>query len=351
MCLPIGASGLKLFSLICFVVFGASALAEECEKPLEFRSVSPANEAVDVPLDSRVLVSFIGQGRADEFEVDLEVGGEAVSSTDESWCYPHEGPFEVHCWWSLKPDDLLPSTAEIQVRIQSTSSYQGEEAIQRTERFTTGQALTENIIESPPSLAILEVIDIPESELSECDFRQPRRAIFQADSEVPDPYGLSVFHVDELSVEGNYFRAHTVFVTLAAPPMLHGHNTFKQYVNLEEPYTGCYRVWAEDGAGSPTDVSTICWPGYGDTGYGDTGYGETGIETGVETGQETGGSNGTGLDTGSAQDSSDDSSKAVPAKLTCGCSSGANHKSLWFCSLVLVAFLSHRRVPLEDQTS
>ena len=324
---------MKALKLIGFVLLGAPALAHDCEQPLELRSVTPANEATGVPIDSRVLVSFIGQGSADEFEVDIEIEAEGISTSKESWCYPHEGPFEVHCWWAIHPEETLPENQEIEVRIQSTSSYQGEDPIDRTERFTTGVGVTEPNLAGEPTLAMLEVVDIPEAERTVCDFDEPRRAIIQVDSELSDPNGLAVIQIEELAVDGSYFKAHTVFMTLAAPPFPDHHNIIKQYVDLGAPYTGCYRISAEDGAGIATESGEICWPEYGDTGV------DTGHDTASETGQETGGE--TGVDSGKETGSS--GPDPVSPKLSCACSMGGPAgKSLWFLGLVTLVFVRFR---------
>jgi hypothetical protein len=334
---------------LALLFIGSPALAQDCEIPLEVRSVTPANEATDVPIDSRVLVSFIGQGSADEFQVDMEANGESISTSKESWCYPHEGPFEVHCWWALLPEDPLPATEQIQIRIQSTSSYQGEEPIDRIELFTTGVGVTEPNLTAEPSLEVLEVIDIPESELTTCDFAQPRRAIIQVDSDLSDPHGLSVFQIEELTVDGSYFRAHTVFMTLSAPPFPDHHNMIKQYVNLEQSYTGCYRISAEDGAGVATESGKICWPEYGDTGVDtsqDTGV-DTSQDTAVDTSQDTAGETGQETGADSAQETGTPGSGAVPPNISCGCSAGPSGKAAWCWGLVLLALVRTRLVSMR----
>ena len=40
--------------------------ASGCEDPLEIRSIYPNEGSEDVPLNARMLVSFIGMGAADE---------------------------------------------------------------------------------------------------------------------------------------------------------------------------------------------------------------------------------------------------------------------------------------------
>jgi hypothetical protein len=316
-------------------LLGAPALAQECEKPLELRSVTPASEAVGVPIDSRVLVSFIGQGNADEFQVEIRVDGQVLSASKESWCYPHEGPYEVHCWWALQPEELLPAAEKIEIRIQSTSTYQGDSPIDHLDHFTTGTEQTEAIRSLAPRLKVIDVIDIPESELTDCDFAHPRKAWFQVDSEIADPHASAVFQIDEQAVDGSFFRAHTVFLNHAPPTFKEAHNIIKQYVNLEKPYTGCYRIWAEDGAGTATKAGNLCWPGYGDTGL------DTAVDTAVDTASDTGAE--TGQDTESDSDPGTSGSKGVPPIRSCACSTGPTAKFNWGWGLIFLTLLRTRR--------
>jgi MYXO-CTERM domain-containing protein len=262
--------------------------------------------------------------------VEIRSGEQILSATKESWCYPHEGPFEVHCWWALQPEELLPAAQEIQIRIQSTSSYRGGLAVDRLSRFTTGTELTEASASLAPSLTVLEVIDIPESELTACDFTHPRKALFQVGTEVADPNQTAVFQIDEQAVDGSYFRAHTVFLNHPPPVSQEAFSVIKQYVNRVEPHTGCYRIWVEDGTGAATEAGDICWPGYGDTGL------DTAVDTELDTGSEVG------------QDSDPEpdnpGSKGVPPTRSCACSTtGPPVKFEWGWGLVLLALVRTRR--------
>jgi hypothetical protein len=111
-----------------------------------------------------------------------------------------------------------------------------------------------------------------------------------------------------------------------APSFLETHKTIKQFVNLEEPHTGCYRIWAEDGTGAATQAGEICWPGYGDTGM------ETGLDTGLDTGS--------GKD--SAQDTSSPDTDKTPPKESCTCSTKASAQSAWLWGLILLVFIRPR---------
>ena len=78
-----------------------------CQEPLQLRTVTPDEGSVDIPLDARILISFLGWGELKEYDVSLTLYSKEVPVTREEWCYEHEGPDEVHCWIRLRPDEPL----------------------------------------------------------------------------------------------------------------------------------------------------------------------------------------------------------------------------------------------------
>ncbi len=69
---------------------------DACEQPMVVWQMDPPPEAVDVPVDARILVGLIGSGEADHAEVVLRNEGVVVAGVTETWCYAHEGPSERH---------------------------------------------------------------------------------------------------------------------------------------------------------------------------------------------------------------------------------------------------------------
>ena len=269
------------------------ATASPCEEPLSLRSVTPELNQHDVPRDTRVLVSFIGQGSDTEFEVALLEAENAVETVTQSWCYEHEGPFEKHCWFSLKPTALLRSNQRYTIQIQSTDSYRGESPFFFDSSFHTASDAHPALDRSAPVVKLVELTDFEESEIGECDYEQPRRILIEPSHPLSDEDRLGVYHIEELREDDSAFPVHTVFVT---QPVMERDFVIKQYADLLANPTGCYRLWIEDGSGEVTNKAEFCWEEFFDTGLEDTGSPDSNTE-------DTGSSDTSPSDTAASGDS------------------------------------------------
>ena len=305
----------RLSLILTGLFFSHTSSAESCEEPLTLRSVTPAPDQHDVPVDSRILVSFIGQGEAHEFDVSLLEAAQAVETQNHSWCYEHEGPYEKHCWWSLHPMQALSPNQSHTIRIQSTEHHSGEESFEFFSSFQTGSEPHPSLDEAPPSVEILEVIDLDESETDSCDYAEPRRLLLAPTHAMEDAASLGVYQIEELRPDSTAFAVHTVFAT---QPVQEREFAIKQYADLSADPTGCYRLWVENGAGTPSQKTEFCWeseePDTGDTGEADD-TGDTGEPN------DTGGLVDTG-EKGPSNPSPDPSS-------SCGCTSTNPNPSPW----------------------
>ena len=247
-------------SLYMLVLSSTAHANESCETNLTLRSVTPVEGATDVPVNARILVSFIGWGSADEFSVKLESLSAEVSTTNTSWCYAHEGPYEVHCWWSLTPDEQLVENSEYRLSIETTDSYGGPVPMSFHSRFFTGDSVL------TPITASLDFYydsawNVDTEDRVECDFEQPRRYFIDVETDWVDPSNLSVFHFFELPVEENEPAplVHTVFAQSNGDGA--GVGQIKQYVDGSRPYSDCFAVTIEDGAGNRTPWVNRCVDG------------------------------------------------------------------------------------------
>ncbi len=286
----------------------ASALlprpAAACEGvPLEVRTVQPREGATDIPLDVRVAVSFIGLGEADEFEVELLHDDTEVPTVATSWCYEHEGPYEVHCWWSLKPVDPLGAGTTYRVRAISTPSWQGEGSRHHESSFTTGSSSL-GALSGTPTLEIRDAWT--ESTGAEYDYDKARRYVLDltAVDGTPDPSATSLFHLEELDEAGKSLDlVHSLYVSNPGEETVYPVE-YKQFLDGSVERGDCFRVVQENGAGARSDSVVACWEppdsGGSDSGGSDSGGSDSG---GPDSGRSDGGSSDGGSSDGGSSDS------------------------------------------------
>jgi len=247
--------------LVTVLLFVAPVMAQDCELPLTLRSVTPSHDATDVVLDARILVSFIGQGTADEFEVDLLDSAEvSVPHARTSWCYDHEGPYEVHCWWSLKPESSLASESMYQVQIDATEAHPEPLPARQISRFETGTSLAS----PPPASPTFEVTaawTVDESDREACDYALPRRYFLAAESPDADPDAVYQIYAVDPEDSASTSLVHTVSVwpgsSPSPPPCEPG--GIKQYLDGSLPYSDCFTIHVESGAGLASESTLACW--------------------------------------------------------------------------------------------
>jgi hypothetical protein len=239
--------------------------------PLHVRTVQPPVNAIDVPVDARIMVSLKGWGTIDEVEVVLRKGGSTISVDLETWCYDHEGPYELHCYYRLLPEEeLIPGTVYT-IEIRSTETFQGDEPLSQNSQFTVGSDRV-TPFDGPPELAIVDAVDVAPEDLTECDYDQPRRYMVSAESSNVAPHGLSVLHLTEFFPDGSSPDAlvHTVLVSKERTTL-----SIKQYLDGSMPRSDCFRLQLEDGAGRLSEVVEDCWIVIEDSG--DSGSSDSGV--------------------------------------------------------------------------
>lgn len=278
-------------------------LAWPCDEgALRVRTVQPRDQAEEVPLDTRVVVSFIGEGQADHYTVALEQGGASVATSAQSWCYDHEGPLEVHCWIALTPAAPLTADTAYTVRIQSTERHTGQRPESLNTRFTTGSAQADPVV-GAPGLRILAAWDVAPEERGVCDWERPRRYTLELTPAQPDPSALSLYQVWAIDPQGQRPEAlvHTIFVQNPAgePPQQRGADRagdsggdsadpagpteYKQFLDGDTQPTDCFRVVQENAAGQASASVEACWAedtdsGGSDSGGSDSGTGDSGAD-------------------------------------------------------------------------
>jgi hypothetical protein len=258
-----------------------------CEAPLELRTVQPRDGATGVPVNARIAVSFVGTGVAEAYEVQLLRGGAPVAAAAEAWCYEHEGPFELHCWWALRPEADLAPGAEHELQIRSTAAWTGEGSRAVTTRFTTG-ADRAAAPAGPPSLRVAEAWDEPAPDA--CAYPLARRFWLELlpAGGITEGQALSLYHIDALGPDGAPVgRVHSVLVTQpdgSAPDPL-----VKQFLDAADEPTDCFRVVQEGPAGDLSPPVEACF-GDGDGGSPDSGTPDGGsADGGPADGRDTAG--------------------------------------------------------------
>ncbi len=315
------------------LLWALPSLACEPEE-LAPQTFQPAQDAVDIPLDVRVAVRFVGWGTADEYTVTLAVDGAEIATDLTTYCYAHEGPSEVHCGHLLRTRaPLAPSTSHT-IHVASTATHVGSPMVMQS-RFTTGTALAEPVT-GTPEFAVTDAWD--EAAANDCQWDVARRywlQILPAGGAI-DPTALSLFHissVDEAGVASD--TIHTIFVTNPGATGV-SNEPIKQYLDGSVMNTDCFQIVQEDPAGRWSAPVRDCWepPGdSGDTATEDSGAPDT--PTGDSAPEDTSTGDGAASDT-SAPD-------AEPSgKCACG---GGGASAL--VALPVLAALSGRRRRLE----
>lgn len=327
----------------------ALASEEECREDLLLRFILPEAEASGVPRDVRLTAGYIGWGTADQVRGRLLRDGERVPSEDETWCYEHEGPHEVHCWWATRPVDVLEAESEYSVRVETLDA---EGAVRQSveHSFTTGSALAL----APPEAPVFAVADAWEEETGEtCDYPVARRYTLDLEAGNPEEDDLTLVHIYEVMEDGSEERVHTIttakgpadggsegapaLATAAADtgePEPHG---LKQYLDASLPRTDCFVAVAENAAGEAGGRTRACY-GPQDTGStpgdsGDTAPPDSGSRDSGAPGSGSGDPDGS-ADTGGAD--------AVPPTTSdaggCGCGGATRASAVAWLLLLLMGW-------------
>lgn len=306
--------------------------AEDCREPLEIREFFPRSGDVEMPLDVRVLVAFIGWGTLDQYTVSLTgTGGKPIQSTVESWCYEHEGPHEVHCWTSIKPDKPLTPKTDHHISIETSDKWphnDGGRSIRAV--FTTGTAMAEPITGIPS----LELVKVWTKKNKECGYPVARRydlapTVLQEDDET----GGAVFHLYPLNEYGEPGEnIHTVFSGWSPPEGIKTTRKTKQYLDGSLSHTDCFRMIEEDMAGNRTEPFDTCEFAT------DTGQADTALPADTAPPTDTALPADTGLTEAGLTN--------ISAEVTCGC-----RDSHWEAALLLAPLLLWRRRSSSSQTA
>ncbi len=263
--------------------------------PLGVRKAFPASGATGVPLDVRAIAGLLGLGTAADVALEIQRDGIGVDGNNTSWCYPHEGDFERHCWLAWSPTTSLAPETDYRLVVTSTDSHPGP-SLRLEQPFRTGTELSA-ALSGVPTFRITEVgLRTPNDD---CEWEPNLAYYFQTTPVALEPQGGSVLHVYELDPTGE--RDHALVHTLYYEA---GINDFRQVYPGEATPRRCFALAQENLAGQLSDRSELCWPEEaGDSG--DTG----------DTNDDT-----------AAKDDSDSTPAAEPDD--CACSTGAGVPTL-----------------------
>ena len=240
-------------------LWAMSGGAAACEEDLKVREYLPLDGSTGVPVDSRVVIAFIGMGSLEDFDVSLynAASGRKVGVDRDGWCYTHEGPNELHCWARMTPRQEMEAWTTYEMRVQKLQEDTGEEP----EPLQYGSFITGERTGAGPVEALgLEVTDswqMDPSELDSCDWDEVSRWWLQVDPRVDDATGLELFHFYELDEAGAVTTEdpiHTVF----SPRNLQLQE-IKQYLDGAKPHSNCFGVVREGPTGTMGVMTTDCY--------------------------------------------------------------------------------------------
>jgi len=309
-----------------FLALGLASADEACQEPLYVRFVMPEAGSTDVPRDVRVAVAMLGWGSAEDFTLRVFADDARLKGTEQSWCYEHEGPHELHCWLAWRPDELLPEDTEILLRVASVS---GDSRSDHTFHTGTGLAV------DPPPAPLAAVYDVWEEETGEpCDYPLARRYSLEATGGDPTEDGLSLVHIYEQLADGGEALVHTL--ATSSSPVDTGAvevEGVKQFLDGSEDHTDCFRVVAENAAGEAGASAVACAEAP-----------DTGPDTGPDTASDSGGSEPQPGDSGqqdtaptdeseTGEDADSDEAGAAPGSDGGGCGAAA----AWLLGVVCLA--------------
>ena len=235
---------------IHLLLHSSFALAD-CDPPMGLRSMLPDN-ATDVPINTHIFVSLIGNGDASHFNLELRRQGapQPISGQSNTACYIHESDTEFHCNIEFEPDSNLAPNTDYVIRLVGTSSHQVPGTTLQS-MFTTGTA-TVNTTHTAPSLTIGDYGIRDDDGIGECDWPDAYRYNLNVTLAAPDPTHRSLIHIFEVDSNGVETIVHSLFVPPTELQM-----DFRQVLQPGTEGDKCYRVSFADIAGNQSDLSDV----------------------------------------------------------------------------------------------
>ena len=256
---------MRWIAFCCMALSLWSSLCEACEEDLKVREYLPLDGAVDVPINSRLVVAFIGMGTLEDFDIKVYNGASRsyIGVDKEGWCYTHEGPHELHCWARLTPRQALESwtTYEIQVQRVYEDTGEEEEEPEIGAFITSDQEVSTGV--SALGLTVTDAWEMDPSELDSCDWDEVSRWWLEVDPVSYDTTRLELFHIYELDEAGEVTTTdpiHTIFSPPNASPQ-----EVKQYLDGDEEHSQCFGIQREGATGALGEMTTDCYDEVKDT--------------------------------------------------------------------------------------
>ena len=249
---------------LCLIIamwsaFGALDSASACEEDLKVREYLPLDGSTGIPLDSRVVIAFIGMGTLEDFEIKLfnAAANRNVGVDREGWCYTHEGPNELHCWARLTPRQEMEPWTTYEMRVQKVNQDTGAEPEpMQYGSFITGDQLSAGPVEVL-GIEVTDAWQMKPEELDSCDWDQVSRWWLEVDPVVDDTTGLELFHfyeLDEAGAANTEDPIHTVF-----SPRNDQMQQIKQFLDGAKPHSNCFGVVREGPTGTIGAMTSDCY--------------------------------------------------------------------------------------------
>jgi hypothetical protein len=323
-------SMLSLLLSISLLQAGMST-AHACEEALKLREVLPLDGTEGVPINSRVVVAFIGMGTSEDFDIKVFNGASQrnIGVDREDWCYTHEGPNELHCWTRLTPRQELEPWTTYEIRVQLISEDTGAEPEpEQVSSFITDEWEADTSV-AALGFRVTDAWEMDPSELDSCDWNEVSRWWLEIDPVVDDSSGLELFHIWELDEDGHATGEdpiHTVF-----SPRNIQLQQIKQYLDGSVSHSDCFGALREGPTGARGPFTTHCFEGEK----------KPRQDTGESLPDDTDGTAGSAGD--AAQDTSSESEEPLYPLPSCGCSSLRIEDSHWLLGFSYVFLLMRRR--------
>ena len=240
--------------LLSLQLLSRPAAAEDCSgQPLTLRQQVPGNGSTAVPIDTRILLSFIGLGDGSHISLGVTKlpGGVTVEGTTSSSCYAHESSTEVHCSFYFHPDEDFEPATDYRINATATSSHPSP-GTRFDSNFTTGLYPGASFPDAP-DLSFLYYGPRYGTGVDECDWQDAYQydllAVVEADLQ-----GLSVLEVYEVDGDASS-HVHTLFLSQEQ-----GDADFRQVLEPGTEGERCYEVYRHNAAGAASEGSgVVCW--------------------------------------------------------------------------------------------
>ena len=238
------------------LIFYTARAENSCSLPVVVRKIVPSEGSTDMPVNSAVLVSLIGDGNEDHMVLSLRelIGGQTVEGDLESSCYAHESNTEAHCTLFFQPTAPLTENTQYQVTLNGTELH-AEDSFSYSSVFTTGFD-SWSMNKPAPELKIKQYVERNPEAVEECDWTGAMKYDLTAENLQIDTdrhLVILVYEVNPITCDETV--VHTLF-----PHLWHRSFEFRQVLEPGSEGPRCYRIEQQDWAGNRSPSSlTKCW--------------------------------------------------------------------------------------------